>query len=147
MLHYDTVLTDEQSQHSTSPSGEDSWCFVQRAIANNQPMLSHKDNIQTPLRPDVVAKIGPIYPSVVGKTDKGKLLWRLTAKGMRKQRCSLTYTKSIWIVQRSATAKESCTTREREEQSYSAIKFRRGSRLKVSINDSKRGMVEMIQNT
>ncbi|KAK4327340.1 hypothetical protein Pmani_002172 [Petrolisthes manimaculis] len=57
--------TDQRPQHSTCQSGKDSWCFVQRAIANDQPIPQHKDHIHTPLRQDVVAKMMPVYQRIV----------------------------------------------------------------------------------
>lgn len=57
--------TDEQPKHSTCPPGEDSWCFVQRAIANDQPIPPHKDHVHTPLRQDVLKKMIPVYMRIV----------------------------------------------------------------------------------
>ncbi|KAK3881002.1 hypothetical protein Pcinc_014551 [Petrolisthes cinctipes] len=53
--------TDIHPQHSSCPNGEQSWCFYKRAIANNQPIPSHKKKMHTYLKEGVVAKIMPVY--------------------------------------------------------------------------------------
>lgn len=53
--------TDEKPMHSRCPKGEDSWCFFQRAISRKEQPPPHDGKIATPLRPDVVAKIMPLY--------------------------------------------------------------------------------------
>lgn len=53
--------TDVSPQHGKCPTGEESWCFFQKALAKNQPPPSHQEFIKTPLREDVVAKVLPIY--------------------------------------------------------------------------------------
>ena len=53
--------TDSHPQHSNCPDGEQSWCFYKRAVANNQPIPSHKEKMHTYLKESVVAKIMPVY--------------------------------------------------------------------------------------
>lgn len=53
--------TDNKPLHNRCPTGNESWCFYQRAIAKNKKPLSHAVAIKTPLRPDVISKIVPIY--------------------------------------------------------------------------------------
>lgn len=53
--------TDKKPQHGSCPVGVESWCFYQRALANNLTPPPHEENIKTPLRADVVNRILPIY--------------------------------------------------------------------------------------
>lgn len=53
--------TDTHPQHNNCPDGERSWCFYKKAVANNQPIPSHKEKMHTYLKESVVAKIMPVY--------------------------------------------------------------------------------------
>ncbi|XP_046679422.1 uncharacterized protein LOC124366865 [Homalodisca vitripennis] len=59
-LHHCTS-TDEKPSHTKCPTDTNSWCFYNRAIANNEIPGSHSDNIKTPLNPTVLKHIAPIY--------------------------------------------------------------------------------------
>ncbi|GFX93491.1 uncharacterized protein TNCV_1094311 [Trichonephila clavipes] len=41
--------------------GKDSWCFYRRALAKGEKPAPHKFNIGTPINPDYLTKIVPIY--------------------------------------------------------------------------------------
>ncbi|GFW15869.1 hypothetical protein TNCV_4431431 [Trichonephila clavipes] len=47
--------------HMKCPPGKDSWCFYRRAFAKGEKPVSHKLNIGTPINPDYLTKIVPIY--------------------------------------------------------------------------------------
>lgn len=53
--------TDATPEHQNCPEGKESWCFVQKALANNATPLPHAIAIKTPLRDDVVSKVMPTY--------------------------------------------------------------------------------------
>lgn len=56
------MSTDDKPLHSRCPSGEKSWCFFNRAIAKQEAVPKHDlKTMKTVLRPDVVAKIMPVY--------------------------------------------------------------------------------------
>ncbi|KAJ4447185.1 hypothetical protein ANN_09186 [Periplaneta americana] len=56
------TLDHAMSLHSRCPSGEKSWCFFNRAIAKQEAVPKHDlKTMKTVLRPDVVAKIMPVY--------------------------------------------------------------------------------------
>lgn len=54
------MSSDAKPQHGKCPEGKDSWCFFQRALANNQRPKSHK-YMKTSLSEIVVEKILPVY--------------------------------------------------------------------------------------
>ena len=56
--------SDVKPQHSTCPTGENSWCFYNRAIARKQPVPSHK-RMSSYLREDVVCKMVLVYKKLV----------------------------------------------------------------------------------
>ncbi|KAL8583884.1 hypothetical protein ACOMHN_009638 [Nucella lapillus] len=58
---YHCYSTDGHPQHQHCPQGPDSWCFFNKAIANNVQPPTHKDNIRTPLSAQVSTSIRPIY--------------------------------------------------------------------------------------
>ncbi|GFV20208.1 hypothetical protein TNCV_4195061 [Trichonephila clavipes] len=43
------------------PPGKDSWCFYRRALAKGEKPAPHKLNIGTPINPDYLTNIVPIY--------------------------------------------------------------------------------------
>ncbi|GFX50989.1 uncharacterized protein TNCV_2733401 [Trichonephila clavipes] len=47
--------------HMKCPPGKDSWCFYRRALAKVEKPSPHKFNIGTPINPDYLTKIVPIY--------------------------------------------------------------------------------------
>ncbi|GFX74040.1 uncharacterized protein TNCV_4475381 [Trichonephila clavipes] len=47
--------------HMKCPPGKDSWCFYRRALAKSEKPAPHKFNIGTPINPDYLTKIVPIY--------------------------------------------------------------------------------------
>ncbi|GFX61835.1 uncharacterized protein TNCV_1383331 [Trichonephila clavipes] len=47
--------------HMKCPPGKDSWCFYRRALAKGEKPAPHKFNIETPINPDYLTKIVPIY--------------------------------------------------------------------------------------
>lgn len=59
-LHHCTS-SDENPRHTKCPTDINSWCFYNRAIANNEIPGSHDNNIKTPLNPTVLKHIFPIY--------------------------------------------------------------------------------------
>ncbi|KAL8561275.1 hypothetical protein ACOMHN_047130 [Nucella lapillus] len=58
---YHCSSTDGHPQHQHCPQGPDSWCFFNKAIANNVQPPTHRDNIRTPLSAQVSTSIRPIY--------------------------------------------------------------------------------------
>ncbi|GFU02192.1 uncharacterized protein TNCV_1547681 [Trichonephila clavipes] len=54
------MLTDAKPMHSKCPHGKLSWCFYNRAKADNKVPGSHK-SMKTKLSEEVVAKIMPVY--------------------------------------------------------------------------------------
>ncbi|GFX67600.1 hypothetical protein TNCV_3933421 [Trichonephila clavipes] len=47
--------------HMKCPPGQDSWCFYRRALAKGEKPAPHKFNIGTPINPDYLTEIVPIY--------------------------------------------------------------------------------------
>ncbi|GFV35659.1 hypothetical protein TNCV_1892691 [Trichonephila clavipes] len=47
--------------HMKCPPGKNSWCFYRRALAKGEKPAPHKLNIGTPINPDCLTKIVPIY--------------------------------------------------------------------------------------
>lgn len=58
---YHSMSTDVKPQHNKCPSGSESWCFYQRAIAEGRPPPPHHGNVGTPLREEYLAKVIPVY--------------------------------------------------------------------------------------
>ncbi|GFX11779.1 uncharacterized protein TNCV_4341241 [Trichonephila clavipes] len=56
-----TISTDKNPMHMKCPPGKDSWCFYRRALAKGEKPAPHKFNIGTPINPDYLTKIVPIY--------------------------------------------------------------------------------------
>ncbi|GFX87109.1 uncharacterized protein TNCV_2151621 [Trichonephila clavipes] len=54
------MSTDAKPMHSKCPDGKLSWCFYNRAKADNKVPGSHK-SMKTKLSEEVVAKIMPVY--------------------------------------------------------------------------------------
>lgn len=60
--------SDEHPQHENCPVGHESWCFYQKALARGENPPMHKENIGTPLAPDVATAIRPIYERMTDDT-------------------------------------------------------------------------------
>ena len=58
---YHSISTDENPQHSFCPEGKKSWCFYQRALAENTVSGSHVANVGTPIKPEFFDLLLPIY--------------------------------------------------------------------------------------
>ena len=58
---YHSVSTDNKPQHMYCPVGPESWCFYQKAIANDKTPGSHDENVGTPLKEEYLKKLLPIY--------------------------------------------------------------------------------------
>ncbi|GFV14581.1 uncharacterized protein TNCV_3999321 [Trichonephila clavipes] len=58
---YHSISTDKNPMHMKCPPGKDSWCFYRRALAKGEKPAPHKFNIGTPINPDYLTKIVPIY--------------------------------------------------------------------------------------
>ncbi|GFS59943.1 uncharacterized protein TNCV_3957391 [Trichonephila clavipes] len=56
--------TDKTPKHSKCPTGSTSWCFYQRALANNENPKSHS-LMKTKLSEQVLEKILPVYQRLV----------------------------------------------------------------------------------
>ena len=78
LLH--SASTDEEPHHNLCPSGEDSWCFYQRALASSIPLetLDHKKQVGTPLCKLVVDNITPIYDNMCDEKLLRKCLLQAT---------------------------------------------------------------------
>ncbi|GBM80049.1 hypothetical protein AVEN_45035-1 [Araneus ventricosus] len=59
LLH--NISTDQKPQHHKCPTGKDSWCFHQAAMANGKTPGSHKSHLKTPVNEKFLPKIMPIY--------------------------------------------------------------------------------------
>ena len=59
LLH--AASTDDDHDHTRCPSGPDSWCFYQRALAADEEPGPHRQHVGTPLCPEVAACVRPIY--------------------------------------------------------------------------------------
>ena len=60
LLH--SVSTDDDPQHDNCPKGLQSWCFYNRAIANEDRPGTHKDNVvSTAISTKVALAIKPVY--------------------------------------------------------------------------------------
>lgn len=53
--------TDTTPLHQNCPTGENSWCFYQRDIANNSVPRKHQDCIKTPINDTVYKHLLPLY--------------------------------------------------------------------------------------
>ncbi|GBN45283.1 hypothetical protein AVEN_167517-1 [Araneus ventricosus] len=58
---FHSISTDKKPQHKKCPSGEDSWCFYQSALARGKKPGAHKDWVKTPINEKHLCKILPIY--------------------------------------------------------------------------------------
>lgn len=58
---YHNISTDKKPQHHKCPTGKDSWCFFQAALANNKTPGSHAKHVKTPINEAHLTKILPIY--------------------------------------------------------------------------------------
>lgn len=58
---YHSISSDLKPQHSKCPTGEDSWCFYNSAVAKGDSPGSHKLHVGTPLKESTLPFILPIY--------------------------------------------------------------------------------------
>ncbi|GBM08884.1 hypothetical protein AVEN_57434-1 [Araneus ventricosus] len=57
---FHTSSTDNAPKHNQCPTGVKTWCFYQRALANNEKPKSHS-SMKTKLSAQVLEKILPVY--------------------------------------------------------------------------------------
>ncbi|GFV18752.1 uncharacterized protein TNCV_4756391 [Trichonephila clavipes] len=55
------ISTHQKPQHFKCPTGKDSWCFFQAALARGEVLGPHVKHVKTPLKETHLAKIMPIY--------------------------------------------------------------------------------------
>ncbi|GFW76785.1 uncharacterized protein TNCV_58831 [Trichonephila clavipes] len=58
---FHNISTDQKPQHFKCPTGKDSWCFFQAALARGEVPGPHVNHVKTPLKETHLAKIMPIY--------------------------------------------------------------------------------------
>ncbi|GFV33996.1 uncharacterized protein TNCV_2613941 [Trichonephila clavipes] len=58
---FHSISTDQKPQHFKCPTGKDSWCFFQAALARGEVPGPHVKHVKTPLKETRLAKIMPIY--------------------------------------------------------------------------------------
>ncbi|GFX49514.1 uncharacterized protein TNCV_4901561 [Trichonephila clavipes] len=58
---FHSISTDHKPQHFKCPTGKDSWCFFQAALARGEVPCPHVKHVKTPLKETHLAKIMPIY--------------------------------------------------------------------------------------
>lgn len=58
---FHAISTDDNPRHEKCPEGSMSWCFYNRAMATKEPPGSHVNKVRTPLSPDVLKHVMPIY--------------------------------------------------------------------------------------
>ncbi len=102
------LSTDEDPHHSRCPSGTKSWCFFQRALADDEDPPPHATNVKHPLSTEVAEAMKPIYermsdPNLLKRMLKGKtqntneclhsVIWSRCSKtvfvGHRRLRCAV----------------------------------------------------------
>ncbi|KAK8721717.1 hypothetical protein OTU49_012530, partial [Cherax quadricarinatus] len=83
--------TDEKPQHHLCPTGDNSWCFYQKAVAANLPPPSHTTmKVQLQLEPAYMKKVHNIYKDLT--TDE---MMRRCVKG-RTQNANESLHQRIW---------------------------------------------------
>ncbi|GFW16748.1 uncharacterized protein TNCV_1639841 [Trichonephila clavipes] len=58
---FHSISMDQKPQHFKCPTGKDSWCFFQAALARGEVPGPHVKHVKTPLKETHLAKIMPIY--------------------------------------------------------------------------------------
>ncbi|GFX98421.1 uncharacterized protein TNCV_4001901 [Trichonephila clavipes] len=58
---FHSISTDQKPKHFKCPTGKDSWCFFQAALARGEVPGPHVKHVKTPLKETHLAKIMPIY--------------------------------------------------------------------------------------
>ncbi|GFY15626.1 uncharacterized protein TNCV_1282741 [Trichonephila clavipes] len=58
---FHSISTDQKPQYFKCPTGKDSWCFLQAALARGEIPGPHVKHVKTPLKETHLAKIMPIY--------------------------------------------------------------------------------------
>ncbi|GFW39570.1 uncharacterized protein TNCV_3187411 [Trichonephila clavipes] len=58
---FHSISTNQKPQHFKCPTGKDSWCFFQAALARGEVPGPHMKHVKTPLKETHLAKIMPIY--------------------------------------------------------------------------------------
>ena len=71
------MSTDEDPQHDRCPSGDNSWCFYNKAEATGDNIPLHSAKIRYPLSPEVATEMIPIYErmsdsNLLKRMEKGK---------------------------------------------------------------------------
>ena len=71
------MSTNESPHHNHCPTGQDSWCFFNKAITRNEEPAPHAQEIQRPLKHEVADQLFPVYqrmadPSLLKRLAKGK---------------------------------------------------------------------------
>lgn len=92
-MHCET--TKATPKHQNCPEGKESWCFFQKALANNATPLPHATAIKNPLGDDVVSKIMPIYKrlgseKLLSRSVDGKTLNANEVHGVLWSKCPKT---------------------------------------------------------
>ncbi|KAJ4447837.1 hypothetical protein ANN_09845 [Periplaneta americana] len=75
---FHSISTDEKPEHGNCPVGTESWCFYQRAVSQGKQPDPHKDNVGTPLKEVVLAKMMPVYQRLASNTLLERCLKCLT---------------------------------------------------------------------
>ncbi|GFT86323.1 uncharacterized protein TNCV_3258491 [Trichonephila clavipes] len=58
---FHSISTDQKPQHFKCPTGKDSWCIFQAALARGEVLGPHVKHAKTPLKEAHLAKIMSIY--------------------------------------------------------------------------------------
>ncbi|GFT20096.1 uncharacterized protein TNCV_4994651 [Trichonephila clavipes] len=58
---FHSISTDQKPQHFKCPTGKDSCCFFQAALARGEVPGPHVKHVKIPLKETHLAKIMPIY--------------------------------------------------------------------------------------
>lgn len=74
---YHCSSTDDEPRHIKCPTGEESWCFYNRAIAKGENPGKHGDCIHTPINKNVLKAVIPLYSrlaheSLLGRCVEGR---------------------------------------------------------------------------
>ena len=61
LASFHAASTDDEPHHNHCPTGTNSWCFFQRALAKGEEPGSHLENVHTPLAKDVAEQVKEVY--------------------------------------------------------------------------------------
>ncbi|GFO39558.1 hypothetical protein PoB_006606300 [Plakobranchus ocellatus] len=70
--------SDDNPQHDDCPTGKDSWCFHQRAIAYGRPPSSHQGKSSCYLNPKVAEAVKPLYERLTTEALQSRCLKGMT---------------------------------------------------------------------